>query len=50
MIVAIDSFTLKAAFLWMAIGLLVYFGYSRKRSKLRNPSDILPHASDFEGK
>lgn len=48
MIVAIDTFTLKAAFLWMAIGLLVYFGYSRKKSKLRNPSEILPHASDFE--
>jgi APA family basic amino acid/polyamine antiporter len=34
MIVAIDPFTLKAAFAWMAIGLIVYFGYSRKHSKL----------------
>lgn len=48
MIVAIDTFTLKAAFLWMAIGLIVYFTYSKKNSKLRNPSEILPHASDFE--
>lgn len=35
MIVAIDPFTLKAAFAWMAIGLLVYFGYSRYHSKLQ---------------
>lgn len=48
MIVAIDPFTLKAAFLWMILGLIVYFTYSRKRSKLRNPSEILTHASDFE--
>jgi APA family basic amino acid/polyamine antiporter len=50
MIVAIDAFTLKAAFLWMAVGLIVYFAYSKKNSKLRNPSEILPHASDFEKK
>ena len=35
MIVALDPTTLKAAFSWMAIGLLVYFGYSQKRSKLQ---------------
>ncbi len=35
MIVAIDPFTLKAAFAWMALGLLVYFGYSQKNSKLQ---------------
>jgi APA family basic amino acid/polyamine antiporter len=50
MIVAIDTFTLKAAFIWMAIGLVVYFGYSRHHSKLKNPGEILPHASDFEKK
>jgi APA family basic amino acid/polyamine antiporter len=50
MIVAIDAFTLKAAFLWMAVGLIVYFAYSKKNSKLRNPGEILPHASDFEKK
>jgi APA family basic amino acid/polyamine antiporter len=48
MIAAIDFNTLKAAALWMAIGLVVYFLYSRYHSKLRNPSEILPHASDFE--
>ena len=48
MIVALDLQTLKVAFGWMAIGLIVYFGYSRKRSKLHNVADILPKASDFE--
>jgi APA family basic amino acid/polyamine antiporter len=48
MIVAIDQRTLKFAFAWMAIGLLVYFGYSRKRSKLHNVGAALPKASDFQ--
>ncbi len=48
MIVVLDSTTLKVAFAWMALGLVVYFAYSKKRSKLHNPSEILPHASDFE--
>ncbi len=36
MIVAIDAFTLKAAVVWMLIGLVVYFTYSRKNSKLNS--------------
>jgi APA family basic amino acid/polyamine antiporter len=36
MIVAIDPFTLKAAFVWMILGFLVYFGYSQRNSKLQN--------------
>lgn len=36
MIVALDAQTLKVAFGWMLIGLIVYFSYSRKNSKLRN--------------
>jgi APA family basic amino acid/polyamine antiporter len=35
MIVAIDPFTLKAAFGWMITGLLIYFAYSRHHSKLQ---------------
>ena len=35
MIVAIDVTTLKAALIWMAIGLVVYFAYSRHHSKLK---------------
>jgi len=50
MIVGLDAHTLTAAFLWMAVGLVVYFAYSRKRSKLATPGEILPHASDFEKK
>ena len=34
MIFALDFQTLKVAFAWMALGLVVYFVYSRKRSKL----------------
>jgi APA family basic amino acid/polyamine antiporter len=50
MIVSIDPTTLKAAMVWMAIGLMVYFIYSRQHSKLRNPTEIIPPASDFEAK
>ncbi len=35
MIVALDQFTLKAAALWMVLGFLVYFIYSKKHSKLK---------------
>ena len=48
MIIGLDSHTLKVAFAWMGVGLMVYFLYSRKRSKLKNPASILPRASDFK--
>lgn len=35
MILALDGTTLKAAFAWMAVGLVVYFTYSRYTSKLQ---------------
>ena len=50
MIIGLDSQTLKVAFAWMGVGLIVYFVYSRHHSKLRNFTDVLPHASDFETK
>lgn len=36
MIVALDQFTLLAAFTWMLVGFVVYFTYSKNHSKLRN--------------
>jgi basic amino acid/polyamine antiporter, APA family len=48
MIIAIDIRTLKFAFAWMIIGLLVYFLYSRKKSKLHTPGSGLPKAKDFQ--
>jgi APA family basic amino acid/polyamine antiporter len=51
MIVAIDSRTLQFAGLWMILGIIVYFLYSRKHSKLRStPADILPTADDFQSR
>ena len=35
MIIALDLHTLGAAFAWMILGLVVYFVYSKKRSKLQ---------------
>ena len=48
MIVAIDIRTLQFAFLWMILGLIVYFLYSRKHSKLKTMADVLPTHDDFE--
>lgn len=47
MIASIDPTTLAIALIWMVIGLMVYFGFSRKYSKLSAPGEILPKASDF---
>ena len=47
MIVGLDQQTLKVAMIWMVVGLVVYFMYSRHHSKLKKPGDILPKASDF---
>lgn len=50
MIVGLDLFTLQTAGIWMVIGLIIYFAYGRRKSKLHNPADIMPKASDFEKK
>lgn len=50
MIVSLALSTQLAALGWMIIGLIIYFSYSRKNSKLGSAGDILPTASDFEKK
>lgn len=46
MIVSLDARTQLTALVWMVIGLVIYFSYSRSHSK--HQGDTLPHASDFE--
>lgn len=50
MIVGLDAQTLTVAFIWMAVGLVIYFAYSRGKSKLHGTGSILPRASDFQNK
>ncbi|MFN8331257.1 MAG: hypothetical protein U0T81_08570 [Saprospiraceae bacterium] len=50
MIASIDPQTLTIAMIWMVVGLVIHFGFSRKYSKLRAYADILPTADDFEAK
>lgn len=48
MIISLDKVTQLTALGWMAIGLVIYFAYSRSRSKHKGPADILPRAKHFE--
>lgn len=48
MIVGLPGETLLSALIWMILGLVIYFAYSRKNSKLQSPGDALPKASNFE--
>jgi len=48
MIVSLPTSTQLSALCWMLIGLVIYFSYSRKNSKLGSIGDVLPTASDFE--
>jgi len=51
MIVSLSKETLISAFCWMIIGLIIYFTYSKSRSKVGAAAmDSLPTASDFEKK
>lgn len=48
MIVGLPGPTLLSALAWMILGLIIYFAYSRRTSKLNSPGDILPTADKFE--
>ncbi|HWB25868.1 MAG TPA: amino acid permease [Chitinophagaceae bacterium] len=48
MIVSLPTDTQLSALGWMVVGLVIYFTYSRKQSKLGGAMDSLPKASDFE--
>ncbi|HEY4196959.1 MAG TPA: amino acid permease [Mucilaginibacter sp.] len=48
MIVSLPARTQLSALAWMVVGLIIYFSYSKKNSKLGSAADALPTASDFE--
>ncbi len=48
MILGLPTDTQLSALGWMVVGLLVYFAYSKKNSRLGNPASILPTHDDFE--
>jgi len=48
MIVSLKGSTQLSALAWMVIGLIIYFSYSKKNSKVGAAADALPTASDFE--
>ncbi len=50
MIASLETRTQLSALGWMVLGLIIYFTYSKKNSKLGNASEILPSATDFEKK
>jgi len=50
MIISLDKITQLTALMWMIVGLLIYFSYSRSHSKHKEPGQILPNAKDFEKK
>jgi APA family basic amino acid/polyamine antiporter len=48
MIVSLSPKTLESALAWMIIGLIIYFTYSKSRSKIGGAMDSLPKAKNFE--
>ena len=50
MIISLPTSTQLSAFGWMIAGLIIYFAYSQKNSKIGSAGDALPTATDFEKK
>ena len=50
MIISLPGRTQLSALAWMIVGLVIYFTYSKAKSKLGSAADVLPKASDFEEK
>jgi len=50
MIGSLPGRTQLSALAWMVVGLIIYFSYSKTRSKLGSVGEILPTATDFEKK
>jgi APA family basic amino acid/polyamine antiporter len=48
MIISLPARTQLSALAWMVVGLIIYFSYSKKNSKLGKIADVLPTASNFE--
>ena len=48
MIISLSLETQLAALCWMIVGLIIYFSYSSKHSKIGTTGDVLPKATDFE--
>jgi APA family basic amino acid/polyamine antiporter len=48
MIASLPGRTQLSALVWMIVGLIIYFSYSKKNSKIGSAVDSLPTASDFE--
>jgi len=48
MIGSLPGATQLSALAWMAVGLIIYFTYSKNNSRLGTAGDSLPTASDFE--
>ena len=48
MIISLPLSTQLSALAWLIIGLVIYFSYGTKNSKLGAAADSLPKASDFE--
>jgi APA family basic amino acid/polyamine antiporter len=48
MIISLPLSTQLSALAWLVIGLVIYFSYGSKNSRLGSAAESLPSAADFE--